>query len=160
MPIEHRIRTPEHSALRQVSLLAAGVCGLWLAHQVPRLIDGAGRSSTIPTAVLVAVALVAVGRATQTGVAAAFSDLHRVFRSRHLLACAGILSIAGILAVLPVATTRPFGKLFAHGQITGEELADVGSLTGTVICTVAAIVTAVGAWDASHDERHWHRSVS
>ena len=159
MPIEHRIRTSERTAFRQLRLLAAGVCGLWLAHQVPRLIDGGVRSATIATAVVVAVALGAVGRGTQTAVATAFSDLHRVFRSRHLLACTALLSIAGILVVLPVATTRPFGHLFAHGQITGEELADVGSLTGAVICAVAAIVTAVGAWDASHDERHWHRSL-
>ena len=145
--------------MRQLSLLTAGVCGLWLAHHVPASIDVAGRRSTISTAAVVAVAMVALGRGTQVSVARAFSDLHRVFRSRHLLAWTATLSIAGILAVLPVATTRPFSHLFAYGQITGEELADVGSLAGAMICTVAAIVTAIGSWDASHDERHWYRSL-
>ena len=159
MPIEHRTRLPERSSFRQLSLLTAGVCGLWLVHHLPASIDVAGRSATISTAVVVAVAVAAIGRGTQVSVTRGFSDLHRVFRSRHLLACAAVLSVAGFLAVLPAATTRPFSHLFAYGQITGEELADVGSLTGAMICTVAAIVTAVGSWDASHDERHWHRSL-
>jgi len=159
MPTEHRIRTPGRTAFRQLSLLTAGVCGLWLAHQVPRLLDGPGRNAMISTAAIVTVALAAVGRGTQRSVATAFSDLHRVFRSRHLVTCTAVLAVAAVFAVLPVATTRPFGQLFSHGRITGEELADVGSLAGVVVCAVAAITAAVGAWDASHDERHWHRSL-
>ncbi len=159
MPIERRIRPPGSSSFWQLALLSTGVGGLWLSHHLAGSGESDRGSVLLSTAIVVVAALTAGAWGVHLMVVSAFSDMRRVFRSRHLLTCGGILFAAGAAAALPVATSRPFHSVVAHGRITGEEVADVGSLTGTVVCAVGAIVTAMGAWDAFHDERHWHRSL-
>ena len=43
---------------------------------------------------------------------------------------------------------EPFDRLLSHGRITGGEVGDIGSIIAVAICTVGAIVTSLGAWDA------------
>jgi len=144
----------------QLALLSAGVLGLWLSHQIARWGDDTStRSLTLGTAAVVAISLAMIGRAAQVIVNSAFSDSYRVFRSRHLLACSVLLFAGAALAVSPLLIHEPFDRLFAHGQVTGGEVGDIGSMLAVTICTVGAIVTSLGAWDALHDERHWYRSL-
>jgi len=159
MPIERRMQPHGSSSFWQLALLSAGVGGLWMSHQLAGSAGGDRGSVLLPTAIVVVVALASVGRGTHLMVDSASSDLRRVFRSRHLLGCGGILFAAAAIAALPVATSQPFRSVFAHGRITAGEVADIGSVSATVFCAVGAIAAAVGAWDAFHDERHWHRSL-
>jgi hypothetical protein len=110
--------------------------------------------------ILVAVlALASVGRAVHVIVAAAFSDAHRIFRTRHLLTCGALLSMAGAGEALVVLSRGPFGKLFAHGSITGEDVVDVATLIAALVCLVGAGVALAGAWERMHVERDWHRTL-
>jgi len=159
MPIERRLQHTASSSFWQLALLTAGVGGLWMSHTLAGSAERNPGSVLLPTVIVVLAALAALGRGTQLMVVSGFSDMRRVFRSRHLLACGGMLFAAGALVALPIATGRPFRSVFAHGRITGGEVADIGSMSGTVLCAVGAIVAAVGAWDSFQDERHWHRSL-
>lgn len=159
MPIDRRIRPPGSSSFWQLTLLVVGVGGIWMSHQLAGSTDSDRGSIVASTAIVVVAALIALGRGTQLMVASASSDMRRVFRARHLLGCGAILFGAAAVAVLPVAIGPPFGSLFAHGRITGEEVADLGSMSGAVLCAVGAVVAAIGAWDSFQDERHWHRSL-
>ena len=110
------------------------------------------------TAAVVGIPLATLGRAAQVIVTSAFSDSCRVFHSRHLLACSLVLFTGAAFAAAP-AVRDPFDRLLSHGRITGGEIADAGSMIAVTICTVGAVVTSMGAWDAFHDERHWHRAL-
>jgi hypothetical protein len=141
----------------QLVLLAAGVCGLAASHRVASG-DADSRLATLGTASLAGFSLAVAVRAAWLITARALSDAYRVFRSRHLLACAVLLaSTAAIVAASVVH--GPFDRVFAHGRITGADLADLGSVVTSFVCTVAAVVAASGAWDALRDERHWYRSL-
>ena len=159
MPSKRRLRPPGSSLFPQLVLLSAGVGGLWLSRHLAVRAGSDGGSIVLSTAIVVVAALAAAGWGTRLMVVSAFSDMRRVFRSRHLLACGGILLGAGAVAALPVATSRPFQRLFSYGHITGEEVSDIGGLSGTVLCVIGAVVSTIGAWDAFQDERHWYRSL-
>jgi hypothetical protein len=143
----------------QLALLSAGLLGLWLSHQIAGWgEDISTRNIALGTAAVVGFSLAALGRAAQVIVTSAFSDSYRVFLSRHLLACSLVLFTGATFAAGP-AVHEPFDRLLSHGRITGGEIADVGSMIAVTICTVGAVVTSMGAWDAFHDERHWYRSL-
>jgi hypothetical protein len=141
----------------QLALLTAGIVGLSAAHRVASW-DADNASVAFRTAVLVGVALAAVARSTSVIVTSAVSDAYRVFRSRHLLACAALLGSAAVVACSPILH-GPFGRVLAHGRITGEDIADLGSVLAAFVCTVGAVVAAGGAWEALRDERHWYRAI-
>jgi hypothetical protein len=142
-----------------LGLASAGLTGLRLSHQIAGWSEGpSSRSMALETAAAVAVSLAILCRATLVIVTSAFSDKYRVFHSRHLFACSLVLFAGAAFAVGP-AVHEPFARLFSHGRITGGEIADIGSTVAAAICTVGAVVTAMGAWDAFGDERHWQRSV-
>lgn len=143
----------------QLVHLGAGIFGLWLAHQIAMSGEATRRSVTLWTAGLVAVSLAMVGRAVRIIVNSAFSDSHRVFHCRHLVACSLVLFAGAALVIGPLLVHEPFERLVAHGRITAGEVADIASLLAATMCTVGAVVTSLGAWDARHDERHWYRSV-
>ena len=143
----------------QLALLTVGLIGLWLSHQIAGWgEDNSSRNMALGTAAVVAVSLATLGRAAQVIVTSAFSDSYRVFLSRHLVACSLVLFTGAAFAAGP-AVHEPFDRLLAHGQITGGEIADVGSMIAVTICTVGAVVTSMGTWDAIHNERHWYRSL-
>jgi len=137
----------------QLALLVAGIVGLRLSHQVATM-----GSATRWTAALVAGSLIAVARSTYVIVASAFSDAYRVFRFRHLLACGALLGSAAVV-VGSLVMHGQFDRLLAHGRITGEDIADLGSVVATFACVFGAVCASVGAWDALHEERHWDRSL-
>jgi hypothetical protein len=142
----------------QVSLLTAGVVGVWISHYVGSWYDASAPGVIVTASAVVACSVGAVGRATKVIVDSAFSDSYRVFRSRHLLACSALLLVGATAVAIPLITQEPFDELFAHGAVTGGEIADLASACAMVICTIGAVVAATGAWDVLRDERHWYRS--
>ncbi len=141
----------------QLVLLAVGVVGLAVSHRVSS--GGAdSRFATFGTATLAGLSLAVAVRSSWLITARALSDSYRVFRARHLLVCAALLALTAAIVATAVVH-GPFERVFAHGQITGADLADLGSVVTAFVCTVAAVVAASGAWDALRDERHWHRSL-
>jgi hypothetical protein len=161
MPTESSKRlSRKHYFWLQLAQASTGLVGLWLSHRIARWGDDntSSRNVALVTAALVGASLAAVGRSTQIMVTSAFSDSYRVFRSGHLLACSVVLFAGSAFAASSVVH-EPFARLLSYGQITGEEIADVGTMVAVAICTVGAVVTAVGAWDCFQDERHWHRSL-
>jgi len=149
----------KHYFWLHLALASAGLTGLWLSHQIAGWSEHpSSPSMALETAGAVVVSLAILCRATLVIVTSAFSDKYRVFHSRHLLACSLVLFVGAAFAAGP-AVHEPFARLFSHGRITGGEIADIGSTIATAICTVAAVVTAMGAWDACREERHWYRSL-
>ena len=140
----------QHFWVRLV-LLVVGIGGLRLSHQI------ASGTTTSRTAALVAVALAAVVWSTWAIVVSALSGAYRVFRSRHLLVCAALLGSAAVM-ISSLVVHGPFDRLFAHGRITGEDVADFGSVLAAFVCAVGTAIAATGAWEAMSEERHWHRS--
>jgi hypothetical protein len=147
----------------QLAVLTAGFGVLVVVHEITRRMHDGPTSPTLVMAAVVMVSvsasLVAVARSTYVIVTAAFSDAHRVFRSRHLLLCAVLLLAVTAIGAGTVIVHDPFDKLFAHGRITGEDITDVGIVLAAVVCGVGAGVALTGAWDTLHEERHWYRSV-
>jgi hypothetical protein len=147
----------------QLAALTAGFGVLVVVHEITRRMhDGRTGPSPVMAAVVivsVSASLAVVARSTYVIVTAAFSDAYRVFRSRHLLLCAVLLLAVTVVAVGAVMVHDPFDKLFAHGRITGEDIADVGIVFAAVVCGVGAGVALTGAWDTLHEERHWYRSM-
>ncbi len=146
----------------QLAALGGGFGALFLAHFVSQRLEDSAASATFTTVVLLVVviaALAVIGRAVYVIVTSAFSDAYRVFRTRHLMACAALLFAVAIGAAAAVVVRGPFDTLFAHGMITGEDIADVATFVATVVCMVGAGVSLTGAWDRMHAERNWHRTL-
>ena len=147
----------------QLAMLMAGFGVLVVVHEITRRMHDGRTSPTIVMAAVVMVSvsasLAAVARSSYVIVTAAYSDAYRVFRSRHLFFCAVLLLAVTVTAVGTVLAHDPFDKLFAHGRITGEDIADVGIVFAAVVCGVGAGVALTGAWDTRHEERHWYRSM-
>lgn len=142
----------------QLLMLGAGLGVLWLAHAIAAADTNPTRPD-IGNSALVVLAAAMIGRASQVLAYSAFSESYRVFRARHLLGCSILLVATATVAVAPLLLHEPFARFFAYGRITGGEIADLGSIAGLMVCLVAAAVTAIGAWDARHDERHWYRAL-
>ena len=147
----------------QLAMLGAGIGTLLLAHMITRRMDDAVTGATLPTLVVLLVvvplALAAVARSTYVIVTSGFSDAYRIFRSRHLFRSGALLCAVGAIVAVSMVIHDPFDKLFAHGQITGEDIVDVGIVIAALTCLVGAGVALTGAWDRRHEERHWHRSL-
>ena len=146
----------------QLAALGAGLGVLYLAYPISQQLDDSNAGATFSTiAVMLAVstALAAVGRAVYVIVTSASSDAHRVFRTRHLVVCVTLLFVvaAGTTAVL--VARGPFEKLLARGRITGVDVTDGATAIAAVVCMVGAGVAAIGAWDALHEQRNWHRTL-
>jgi hypothetical protein len=138
----------------QLGALAAGLGLLVLAHHVTRW-----RDVTVVVVAMALTSLAVVARTVQLMVAAAFSDAHRIFRTRHLLACATLLFVVAAGTAGVVLVRGPFGKLFAHGRIGGEDVVDVAGFGAAVVCMVGAGVALSGAWERMHVERDWMRTL-
>lgn len=146
----------------QLAALGAGLGGLFLAHLVVRLLADSGGGTTFATATTMLMATASLGvvvRAVYVMVTAAFSDAHRVFRTRHLMACGALLFAVAAVAAGALVARGPFGKLFAHGRFTGEDIVDMATVVATAVCMVGAGVASIGAWDRMHEERNWHRTL-
>lgn len=146
----------------QLAALGAGLGALFLAHYVTRQLDDSAAGATFSTAVVmlvVSTALAVVGRAVYVIVTTAFSDAHRVFRTRHLVVCGTLLFVVAAGASGALVARGPFEKLFAHGRITGEDIIDIATVLAAVVCMVGAGVASIGAWDRMHEERNWHRTL-
>ena len=142
------------------AVLGAGLGLLVLAHTIIRRFDVSGGTiAMLGVIATVTVSLAIVGRSVQVIVSSAFSDAHRVFRARHLLFCGALLLAAGSAVAYAVVVQNPFGKLFAHGRITGEDVTDVGIVIAALVCMVGAGVALSGSWEASHAERNWHHTL-
>jgi hypothetical protein len=163
MPIEPTATlSPTRYFWLRLLLLAAGFGALVAAHGFARrLDDSVARSRPAMTVVIVvAVASVAiVARSVHVIVTSAFSDAYRVFRARHLFFCFTLLFAGGAVAAGAMVLHHPFDKLFAHGQITGEDVVDVGIVIAALVCWVGAGVAITGAWDAVRAERNWHHTL-
>jgi hypothetical protein len=145
-----------------LAALGAGLGALVAAHPVARRLDDSSTSDTFATSVVVFVvagAFAVAARSVQVIVNSAFSDAYRVFRSRHLFACGVLLLAAAAIAAGAVIVHDPFVELFAHGQITGEDIVDVATAFAVLVCAVGAGVALTGAWDTWRDERNWHLTL-
>ena len=143
----------------QLGLLAAGITGLRLSHEVATWhATPSSGSALLLTVALVVVSLFAIVRSTSVIVTFADSDAYRVFRFRHLVACSAVLCAAAVV-IGSLVVFGPFDRLLAHGRITAEDIADLGFVVATLVCAFGAIYTSAGAWDARRDERHWDRSL-
>ena len=156
------LRSPTSYFWPQLAALAAGLGALFLAHHVTRRLDDSAAGTTFTTAVLILVislSLAVIWRAVHVIVTSAFSDAYRVFRSRHLLACGGLLLFVAAAEAGTVIQRGPFDKFFAHGRITGEVIVDVATVVAALVCMVGAGVALTGAWDRRYEERNWHRTL-
>jgi hypothetical protein len=145
---------------RQFALLAAGLAGLWLAHDIARW----PRDSSAPrvglwVTVVVAVSLFAMARATIGFVNSVEHGRARVFRWRHLLAAAMIEVTIAVMLTKGLLAGDSFGRLLSGGRITGQDIADLGHVIAVALCLVGAITALIAASDAFHDERRWRRSA-
>ena len=146
----------------RLALLVAGLGVLVLTHRVAEQLDDSaatGRSAMAGALVVAALTLAVVARSVHVIVTSAFSDAYRVFRARHLAVCAALLLGIGAVTAVVMIVHDPFDKLFAHGRITAEDIVDVGVVIAGLVCWVGAGVAITGAWDASHTERNWHRTL-
>jgi uncharacterized membrane protein YidH (DUF202 family) len=141
----------------QLALLVAGIVGLRLSHHVATW-DAVATNATLWTTALVSASLIAVARSNYVIVTSAFSDAYRVFRFRHLLACSALIGSAAVV-VGSLVVPGPFDQLLAHGRITGEAIADLGSVVATFVCSFGAVCASAGTWTALRDERHWDQSL-
>lgn len=143
--------SPTRYFWRWLAALVAALGVLLLAHRL------GGRTGVASLVALAALGL--VGRAVHVIVTSAFSDAHRIFRTRHLLTCAALLSVVGAGEAVLVLDRGPFGKLFAHGTITGADVVDIVTLIAALVCLVGAGVALAGALERMHVERNWHRTL-
>ncbi len=157
-----RLSATQHFWL-QLARLCAGIGTLALAHSITQPMNDSTTGATLPTViallVVIPLALAAVGRSTYVIVTSGHSDAYRIFRSRHLFATGVVLSIVAAATTASMIVHDAFGKLFAHGRITGEDMVDLGIMAAALICTVGAGAAFTGSWDRRHAERHWHRSL-
>jgi hypothetical protein len=159
-PIEEL--SPTHYFWRRLVALGVGLGLLVLAPTMSRRLDDSGYTSSSATVAVILVVMVAVaiaGRSVHVIVTSAFSDAYRVFRARHLVACASLLLASGTTVAYAVVVRDPFRRAFAHGRITGLDIIDVGTVIAALVCLVGAGVALSGAWDASLEERNWHRTL-
>jgi hypothetical protein len=154
-------RSPTSYFWLWLGALTAGLGAVLVAYPVAREIDSgdAPWPATLGLALAVVIALALVGKSTHVIVTSAFSDAYRVFRARHLFACASVLLVAGVLDARAVVVREPFRHVFAHGRISALDIVDVATVIAALVCLVGAGVALTGAWDARHDERNWHRSL-
>jgi len=146
----------------QLVALGAGLGGLCLAHLVAQRLADSGGGTTFTramTMLLVTASLGVVIRAVYVIVTAAFSEAHRVFRTRHLMACGALLFVAAAVAAGALIAWGPFDTLFAHGRFTGEDIVEMAAVVATVVCMVGAGAASIGAWDMMQEERNWHRTL-
>ena len=150
----------KHSFWLQLALLGTGMAGLFLSQRSTTWYDdGSTRSALLQTVALVLASLALIARSTYVIVTSALSDAYRVFRARHLLACAVVLLAAAVVLTGSLIMRGPLGELLARGRITGSDIADVATGAAAIICGVGALSALVGSWDAAHEERDWHRSL-
>jgi hypothetical protein len=145
-----------------LAALGVGLASLLFAHELLRTFDESGAGAAFSTAVVLAWTLGAsavVARAVHVIVTSAFSDSRRVFQTRHLLVCAAVLFVAAASTIAALVVREPFGKLLAHGTITGHDVIDVAIALAATVCMIGAGVAAIGAWDRSHEERNWHHTL-
>jgi hypothetical protein len=138
----------------QLGALGAGLGLLVLDHHVARW-----QNATALVILVALIALAIVGRTVHVIVTSAFSDAHRIFRTRHLMTCAALLFVVALGTAGAVLARGPFGKLFAHGTISGQDIVDLAGFFAAVVCGVGAGVALSGAWERRHEERNWYRSL-
>jgi hypothetical protein len=145
-----------------VMSLAAGFGTLFAAREFARWLNdpvGSGALRSLWISVPIVVSAVLVWRTVHVIVSSAFSDAHRVFRTRHLGVCALLLFVLAGGAAGAVFARGPFDTLLAHGVLTGEAIADAAILVSTVVCLLGGTVAASGAWERRNLERDWHRAL-
>jgi hypothetical protein len=141
--------------------LTAGLAAVLLAHPVARELDAGSASgrATLGLALSTVIALALTVKAVHVLVTSAFSDAYRVFRARHLFACASTLVVTGAVTARAVVVREPFRHVFAYGWVNGMDIVDVATVIAALVCLVGAGVALTGAWDARHAERNWHRML-
>jgi hypothetical protein len=149
---------PRTTRWRQFALLAVGLVGLWLAHDIARWPpDSSAPRVRLWVAVVVVVSLLAVARATNGFLNSVEHGRARVFRWPHLLA-AGLAEVAiAVFLTARLLARGPFSLPLSRGKIAGEDIADLGQVIAVALCLVGAIAAFVAAGDAFHDERRWRR---
>ena len=156
-------RSPTRYVWTQLAMLAAGVVVLAVAHRIAVRSDnpgeGADSVTLIVSIVVVSAAVASMARANYVLVTSGFSEAHRVFRARHLFACAALLFVVASIALGWVIAHDAFREFFAHGQVTGEDIVDVGILASSLVSMVGAGSALSGSWDSLHEERHWYRHL-
>jgi xanthine/uracil permease len=148
---------PRTTRWRQFGMLGIGVVVLWAAHDIaswPR--DASSMQVLVWTGSVTALAVGLVAAATIGFMDSVEHARARLFRWRHLLAW-GLTDVVvgGALAALLV-TRNPFGRLLAHGKITGSDVVDLGHLVAAGLCLVGALIALLAARDSFFDERRWH----
>jgi hypothetical protein len=146
------VPSPTRYVWRWLTAMAGGLGALLVAD------DRVGRLHVVGVLV-VAAAVAIVGRSVHVIVTQAFSDARRVFRARHLAACAAVLLATGAFVTVFVVAGEPFRHVFAHGHVTGADLVDAAMVVTALVSLVGAGVAATGAWDARQLERNWYRAL-
>ena len=154
-------RAPTRYVWLWLGALTAGLGAVLLAHPVAREVDAgdANTAATIGLALSTVIALSLTAKSVHVLVTSAFSDAYRVFRARHLFACASTLLVTGAITARAVVVREPFRHVFAHGSVNGLDIVDVATVIAALVCLVGAGVALTGAWDARHEERNWHRTL-
>lgn len=151
---------PRTTRLRQAGLLAAGLFGLWAAHDIARWADDRAATRTLAwSAFVTALVLWMIAHATRSMTESFEHCQARVFRSRHLLLCSVILLSATALLVATLLGRDPFSHLLAHGSVTGPDLVDLGHVIAAGVCCVAAARAIFATYDAMQQERPWRRGL-
>ena len=156
-------RSPTRYVWTQLATLAAGIGVLVVAHQIAHRVGdpakGADARALIVSIVVVSAAVASMARANYVIVTSGFSEAHRVFRARHLFACATLLFVVASITLGWVIAHDAFRGFFAHGRVTGEDVVDVGLLAASLISMVGAGSALSGSWDSLDEERHWSRHL-
>ena len=155
VPIRHRRIDWPH-----VVLLGAAVAGLWTAGGLAIWAgDPSHGAVQLFTALAMVVVLVALGVAINKLMAAPWSRLHYVFRSRHILRLGVSLVVLTCGLSTFIAQRGLFGHLIASGQFDARDIADAGYMFALIVSAVGSGVALIDARETLKAERNWHRSL-
>lgn len=143
----------------QLGLLALGLAGLWLGHEVATWAsEPAATNVRIWTTAVAVFGVVEVGRAVARFVNSVSAHQARVFRWKHLALCGvGLLAIAVVL-VASLLLRGPLDDLLAHGTVTGSDIVDVAVVIAAGCCLIGAVTAFVAATAEFRSERAWQHS--
>jgi hypothetical protein len=151
---------PRSTRWRQFGMLGVGVVVLWAAHDIARWPPDPSSSQVLVwTGSVTAVAVGLIAAATIGFMDSVEHARSRLFRWRHLLAWGLTDVVLGVVLGVLLVARGPFGRLLAHGRITGSDVADLGHLVAAGLCLIGALIALLAARDSFVDERRWHHHL-
>ena len=149
---------PRTNRLGQIGVLAVGVIGLWAMHDIALWPTDPSTSRVLLWCLAgTAIALWMVAKAVTSFIRSIERGQDRIFRSRHLLGCGLVQLGASAVLSLSLVNRDPFPGLFAHGEVTGPDIVDLGYVVAAGLCLFGALTALMAARAAHQVERRWHR---